>query len=73
MATSRLTTKGQTTIPRGIRERLGLKPGDSMAYVEESGRIVLMKQPAAAVAADDPFATFSEWDSPADRQGYAKL
>jgi AbrB family looped-hinge helix DNA binding protein len=32
MATSTLTAKGQTTVPREIREHLGLAPGDKIAY-----------------------------------------
>jgi AbrB family looped-hinge helix DNA binding protein len=33
METSTLTRKGQTTIPRAVRERLGLKPGDQIAFM----------------------------------------
>jgi AbrB family looped-hinge helix DNA binding protein len=33
VATSTLTRKGQTTVPRGIREHLGLKPGDTLESV----------------------------------------
>jgi len=73
MASSRLTSKGQTTIPREIRERLRLKPGDAVAYVEENGRVILMKQPGPGEATDDPFVTFTEWESDADRRGYAGL
>lgn len=32
MTTSTLTAKGQTTVPREIREHLGLKPGDKIDY-----------------------------------------
>ena len=32
METSTLTRKGQTTIPRAVRERLGLKPGDRIGF-----------------------------------------
>lgn len=31
--TSRVTAKGQTTIPKEIRERLGTKPGDRVAFI----------------------------------------
>ncbi len=42
MATSTLTSKGQTTIPKEIRERLNLKPGDRIDFVvEDDGRVVL--------------------------------
>jgi len=43
MNTSTITSKGQTTIPRDIRERLGLSAGDRVEYVvEPDGRIVLL-------------------------------
>lgn len=32
MTTSTLTAKGQTTVPREIRDHLGLKPGDKIDY-----------------------------------------
>jgi antitoxin PrlF len=45
--------------------------GDEIVYQIEGGRVILTKAPAAPV--DDPFATFREWDSEADRAGYAEL
>lgn len=43
MSTSTITGKGQTTIPKDIRERLGLSPGDRLEYlVETDGRVVLL-------------------------------
>ncbi len=39
MLSSTLTTKGQTTIPLAIREKLSLKPGDRILYLEEDGRV----------------------------------
>lgn len=42
MAVSTLTSKGQTTIPKEIRELLGLAPGDKLDFVVEGdGRVVL--------------------------------
>ena len=42
MPTATLTSKGQTTIPKEIRERLNLKPGDRIEFVvEDGGRVVL--------------------------------
>lgn len=41
--TSTLTSKGQTTIPKDIRERLGLKPGDKIDFVvDDDGRVYLV-------------------------------
>ena len=33
MAVSTITSKGQTTIPKSVRERLHLKPGDRVEFV----------------------------------------
>lgn len=44
MAESTLTEKGQTTIPKEIREHLGLRPGDRMEFVAEGpDRVVLVR------------------------------
>jgi antitoxin PrlF len=41
---SHVTTKGQVTIPKPIRERLGIVPGDAVAFeLAPDGRIVLVK------------------------------
>jgi antitoxin PrlF len=72
MITSKMTSKAQTTIPQAVRIALNLKPGDEIAYQIEHGRVILMRT-EIGVQADDPFATFSEWDSEADRNAYADL
>jgi len=42
MATAKLTSKGQITIPRDIRQRLGLRQGDRLELVvDEAGRLVV--------------------------------
>ncbi len=43
MQTSTLTSKGQVTIPAEVRRRLGLMPGDQLAFVVEDDRIVLAR------------------------------
>lgn len=40
----RVTTKGQVTIPRQIREKLGIVPATEVDFVEENGRIYLVKK-----------------------------
>jgi antitoxin PrlF len=72
MITSRLTTKAQTTIPQPIRVALHLKEGDELVYQIEGERVILSKALRNRVA-DDPFHTFSEWDSAADKKAYADL
>ena len=71
MITSKLTSKAQTTIPRSVRTALRLVEGDEIAYLIEGDRVVLTK--ANREPADDPFGTFGEWSSEADRLGYADL
>lgn len=39
----RVTSKGQVTIPRGIRERLGITPHCEVEFVVEGERVVLRK------------------------------
>lgn len=68
MIHSRVTSKAQTTIPAPVRKALGLKEGDVVAYRIEAGHVVMTR---AESAADDPFATFSEWSSAADAEAYA--
>ena len=42
MPASLITTKGQTTIPKKIRDHLHLQPGDKIDFViEEDGAVVL--------------------------------
>ena len=42
MNSSTLTSKGQTTIPKAIRDHLNLRSGHRIDYVvEEDGRVVL--------------------------------
>jgi antitoxin PrlF len=73
MITSKLTSKAQTTIPQPVRTALRLKEGDELAYHIEEGRVLLTKAAAADRVVDDPFRTFAEWNSAADRKAYAGL
>jgi antitoxin PrlF len=68
---SKVSVKSQTVIPREVRERLGLKPGDTLRYRLTDNGVLLDKAPAAD--ADDPFATFSEWANAADEKAYGSL
>jgi len=39
----RVTTKGQVTIPRNIREILGISPETEVEFIEEDGRFYITK------------------------------
>jgi antitoxin PrlF len=68
---SKITSKSQTVIPREVRERLKLKPGDRLRYVVTPGGVRIEK--AERHSEDDPFAVFTEWSSAADEKAYDKL
>jgi len=42
----RVTTQGQVTIPRHIRERLGITPRTEVDFVEEDGKVYLVRKAA---------------------------
>lgn len=43
MPTSLITSKGQTTIPKKIREHLHLQPGDKVDFiVDDNGEVILV-------------------------------
>lgn len=44
-----VSEKGQITIPKKLRERLGIRPGQVIEFTEEQGRLVGRK-----IAATDP-------------------
>lgn len=41
MELAKITTRGQITIPAEIRKKLGVKDGDKVIFIEESGRIIV--------------------------------
>ena len=70
IAYSKVTSKSQTVIPRDVREKLGLRPGDRLRYKQTPAGIVIEK---AGPSDDDPFAIFTEWSSVEDEKAYADL
>jgi antitoxin PrlF len=67
---SKISVKSQTVIPRSVRERLRLMPGDTLRYRLTDEGVLIDKAP---IEVDDPFATFSEWSGEADEKAYGKL
>ncbi|PSP98319.1 AbrB family transcriptional regulator [Halobacteriales archaeon QS_4_70_19] len=42
--TTRVTDKGQTTIPKPLREKYGIEPGDEVVWVEGEDGIIVRKR-----------------------------
>jgi antitoxin PrlF len=40
---SRVSEKGQVTVPKPLRDRLDIRPGDELDFSEEDGRLVALK------------------------------
>lgn len=53
----RVTEKGQVTIPKAIRDRLGIGPGSEVDFVERESAVILEKRDAP----HDPDMSFEEW------------
>ena len=43
MLESGITTKGQTTLPKAVREALALAPGDRVRYIILDGEVRILK------------------------------
>jgi antitoxin PrlF len=67
---SKVSVKNQTVIPRAVRERLGLRPGDTLRYRLTGDGVLIDK---ASPEADEAFATFCEWSGEADEKAYGGL
>ena len=51
---SRMTVKGQVTIPKDVRMALGLRPGDLVSFEKRDGAVLVQKgAEAAAVSFED--------------------
>ncbi len=42
---SKMTVRGQITVPTEVRKKFGLKPGDTLCFLEVDGSIVLKLGP----------------------------
>ena len=43
MIVAKVTSKGQVTIPKKVRERLGIHPGEDVGFEEKEGVVVIAK------------------------------
>ena len=65
-----MSAKSQVVIPRSVRQQLGLKQGDMLRFRVTGKRVTIEK---VREVEDDPFATFSEWNSAEDDELYRDL
>jgi antitoxin PrlF len=74
-AVAKITSKGQTTIPREIREALGVGPGDFISWVvAEDGSVrVHAVRPLDLEYLRALEGTVSEWAGAADEEAYRDL
>ncbi|TXM57561.1 type II toxin-antitoxin system PrlF family antitoxin [Methylobacterium sp. WL120] len=60
---SKITAKGQTTVPKSVRQALGVSYGGEIAYVlEEGGRVSLLRPEEDMDPVIDGFLTFLAQD-----------
>ena len=74
-AVAKITSKGQTTVPREVRLVLAVKPGDSIIWdIHENGRVEVRRaHPLDVQFLRGLESTLSEWDSPEDDEAYRDL
>lgn len=74
MHSSRLSSKGQVTLPAKVREALGLRPGDLVAYAIKGKSAVIQKLGAFDAAFHKALSqTLDEWTSSDDDAAFRDL
>jgi AbrB family looped-hinge helix DNA binding protein len=76
MNASKVTTKGQVTIPKEVRERLRVGAGDVIAYeFLENGLMVVRKMEPFDAGWHRALSTTlaDEWNSPEDNEAFGDL
>ncbi len=74
MEIARITSKGQMTIPKRIRDAARLASGDVVSFEIENGRVTMRKLPAG----EDAYLkgvqeTLREWTGPEDEDAWRDL
>lgn len=46
---SKMTARGQITVPMEVRRKFGLKPGDTLCFLEVDGSVVLKLGPLVLI------------------------
>jgi AbrB family looped-hinge helix DNA binding protein len=74
MVTSKVSVKGQSTIPGEIRKFLGLKAGDTIGFEIIENRVVIRKlQPLDAAFLRLASESFADWSAPEADEAFRDL
>ncbi len=71
---SRLSSKGQVTVPKPVRDALGVRPGDVIAYDVGKGVATMRRLEPLDLAFHAALeSTLEEWGSPEDDEAFDDL
>ena len=71
---SRVSSKGQVTLPKRVREAIGVRPGDVVAYDVGKGVVTLRRlEPIDLAFHAAVESTLAEWGSKEDDEAYGDL
>ena len=74
MELAKITARGQTTIPKSIREAANLREGDVLAFEIEGNHLVVRKvTPGLDDYLQGLSEVLSEWASPEDEEAWRDL
>ena len=71
---SRVSSKGQVTLPKKVREAIGVGPGDAIAYDVAKGVVTLRRlEPIDLAFHAAVESTLTEWGSKDDDEAFGEL
>jgi len=71
---SRVSSKGQVTLPKRVRQAIGVGPGDAVAYDISKGSVSLRRVEPIDVAFHAALeSSLAEWGSREDDEAYGDL
>lgn len=74
MEFAKITARGQTTIPKSIREAINLSEGDVIVFEVEGNRLVVHKaRPSSDAYLQGLSEILSEWASPENEEAWCDL
>jgi len=74
MQVSKLSIKGQVTIPIDLRKAMGIEPGDMVGYKLKGDTLEIKRvDPLDAVYHASVSETLEEWNSPEDDEAFDDL